>query len=218
MRLNSKRGQIFLILTIFAITFLVGITSILIDVQRSQYYDPAPDSNEVFEVLTNTNFAIEKIFRIQIAVNTQATAPSGTGTYDASITNQLSNLVNFLQSRGFAASINLVGNTIYTQPTIGLSTVVVLTGTISIFIESTSGIIIEQTVSLVISYEAVITGTTLSVSTTQNGLTSYLRDAIVTPQTTGLSVSQGNGAFSLTGADNYNVLTNDNVILVVNLP
>ena len=69
--MKNRRGQIFLILTILVISFIVGISTILINVQRAEYFDPAPDSGESLEIWENTIVAIEQIYSVQIAINTQ---------------------------------------------------------------------------------------------------------------------------------------------------
>ncbi|MCH8907960.1 MAG: hypothetical protein IH840_12800, partial [Candidatus Heimdallarchaeota archaeon] len=67
----NRRGQIFLLLTVLVLTFIIGISTILLEVKRAQYYDPSTDSDRLFEIWDNAVDAVQQIYSVQIAINTQ---------------------------------------------------------------------------------------------------------------------------------------------------
>ncbi|MCE7737631.1 MAG: hypothetical protein GPJ54_22260 [Candidatus Heimdallarchaeota archaeon] len=214
----NRRGQIFLLLTILSITFIFAVSTILLDIQRAQYLEPAPDVDETFEAWDNTVDSIEQILNVQIAINTQAGALLG--NYAPQINNELVGVENYLLGRGLIASIDLDGPATYTPPTTTLQDATAsILALFSIQIQSSSGNSIIQSLDFAIQYDVNLVGTTLTLSKTVNGITTYLSGATV--DTVG-TIDNANGAYTLPGglpsATPIVVTTPNNVRLIVETP
>ncbi|MHA2250250.1 MAG: hypothetical protein ACXAD7_07805 [Candidatus Kariarchaeaceae archaeon] len=208
-----RKAQIFLIMTILTVSFLIAISTVLFDLKKAEFVEPSPDSDEVFEVWENTVLAIKQILVIEIAVNTQADAIDG--TYDADLTPQFQILEDYLVSRGFAASITINGNSQYTAPALGGQLVTVqLDVDVNLYLSSISGITIEQILSFSIAFTANVDVTNiLTVYESTNGKLTYQGGCSLTG---GASTDFGNGSYDLTSAGTpYVVETPDNIKLEV---
>lgn len=211
----NRRGQIFLLLTILSITFIFAVSTILLEIQRSQYLEPSPDIDETFETWDNTVYSIEQILSIQMAINTQAGAVDG--NYSLEIGTELAKVENYALNRGFIASIDLVNMSYYFAPVAGNNASASINGTVFIQLESSSGNSINQLVEFDIKYEAFIdTGTNiLTVSKIVNGQQSFIASATISGP--GIITNFQNGSWELEdGAGLFDIITLDGVMLQVN--
>lgn len=216
----NRRGQVFLLLTILSITFITAISSVLLDIQRSQYLEPSADADKVFEVWDNAIFSIEQTISIQIALNTQAGVGDGSFANESQI--QFNLLETYLNSRGFIASVNVI-NATYTAPVIilGLSAEANMNAFISLQITSSSGTSINQIISFDISYLAIaveiVVGTQwlLTLTKTVNSQITYLTDIMYSVVGAGVLTDNFNGSYDLIGPDDYTITTSENVVLIV---
>ena len=213
----NRRGQVFLLLTILSITFITAISSVLLDLQRSQYIEPSADADKIFEVWDNAVFSIEQTISIQIAVNTQTGAV--TGDFATEIQTRLDSLEGYLNSRGFIASVNTIGQVNYTAPIAGLLAQANMTALISLQITSSSGTSINQIVNFDISYQAEAIGTgpwVLTLTKTVNDQTIFLTDITYSVLGGGnIDDIYYNGSYDLIGSDTYTITTSENVELVI---
>ena len=96
-----RRGQVFLIITVLVVTFLIGISTLLLDTQRAAYLETAPDSNTVLQAWDNTYDSIVQILRTQLSISSNG--PDLSVTTD--LTTELLYLENYLLDRGLSAII-----------------------------------------------------------------------------------------------------------------
>ncbi len=161
----NRKGQVFLLLTLLVLTFMISISAILFDIKKAEYMEPSPDFDETMEVWENSVEAIEQIFSILIAINSKDNVTYPDGNYNNEVSTELAKLEYYLNSRGFAATILLLGNASYIAPTSGLQTSFVsLSGNISIYLSSISGTEIRQVINLTVIYNAVVTASTLLIT------------------------------------------------------
>lgn len=212
----NKQGQIFLLLTILAVTFLLTISTVLLNIQVSEYSQPSADSGKLFEAWDNTVSSTVQIMSVQVAYNTNNGIPTG-ATND--LGPHLANLEQYLNSKGLVASIEEVAGTEqYVSTSLITSSSASLNVTLDIYIATSSGAKLDGTVNLNVTYSAQITGNILVVSKIVNTNPYFLNSANVVPQTTGSVQNNGNGSYQLAGADTYDITTSDFVILQVQLP
>ena len=57
----NRSAQVFLLLTILVMTFLIGITSVLFDIKKIDYIDPSPDADEFLESWDNRWFELAMV-------------------------------------------------------------------------------------------------------------------------------------------------------------
>ncbi|OLS25438.1 MAG: hypothetical protein HeimC2_18940 [Candidatus Heimdallarchaeota archaeon LC_2] len=213
----NRRGQVFLLLTILSITFITAISSVLLDLQRSQYLEPSADADKVFEVWDNTIFSIEQTISIQIAINTQPPS-AGNRSFATEIQGQMDLLETYLNSRGFIASVNVMWAN-YTEPNAGLLAQAKMNASISLQITSSSGTSINQKVNFIITYQAEAVGTDpwlLTITKTVNNQTTFLTDISYSVGAGGiLDDIYFNGSYDLIGSDTYTITTSENVVLIV---
>lgn len=215
----NRRGQIFLLLTILSITFITAISSILLDIQRSQYLEPSADADKIYDVWGNTLYSIEQTIGIQIALNSQI--PTGNGSFASEIQTHMDLLETYLNSRGFIASVNVI-SAIYNASSInGLYAEANMTTLISLQITSSSGASINQILTLDISYHAVavevVAGTQwlMTLAKTVNNQTTYLTDISYSVLGGGDLDDNYNGSYYLNGSDEYSITTSENVLLII---
>ncbi|MDH5645221.1 MAG: hypothetical protein OEZ01_04395, partial [Candidatus Heimdallarchaeota archaeon] len=109
-----RRGQIFLILTILSISFLVAITGVLLEIRRAEYLDPVPESDRLYYAWENSIDSIELMFDLIISENSQLNVATDiTGLYNGRLNGYLTNLKNYLEERAISTQINLIGNVEY---------------------------------------------------------------------------------------------------------
>ena len=102
-----KRSQIFLLLTILVIAFIVGISTTLIDLRKTPYNEPAPQSKQFYQNWDNTLQNIEEILVFSLAQHS-ANLTKTVGEMQSNVTNKLMSVENYLLSRGFSAKITLL--------------------------------------------------------------------------------------------------------------
>lgn len=208
----NRRGQIFLLLTVLVLTFIIGISTILIEVKRAQYYDPSTDSDRLFEIWDNAVDAVQQIYSVQIAINTQG--PGVGGVYNAEIDAELVRLETYLNTRGFAASITRTIDADYKEDAASDPVEARMDSSVLIIISSSTGITIEQVLTINIVYTAFQNNNIVTITKSVNGVTIYLQGSTVTPTSGGTIVQDfGNGSFELSGAGTYDCLTPDQVLL-----
>ena len=147
-----RKGQIFLIITILVITFMIGITAILFDVRRSDYFDPAPDSDVTLQAWETTIQALKQMIDVQPSINSIAGDPNATVV---DFSSPISNIELYLNERGFSAVIEPL--TIPILFTISgdntISTNVGILATFDIFLASSSTEINQQ-IEIAVTYFA----------------------------------------------------------------
>ncbi len=187
-----RKGQVFLLLTLLVLTFMISISSILFDIKKAEYMEPSPDIDESLEAWKNSVETIEQIFSIFISLNSKAGTPDD--NYNTEVSTELVKLEDYLNSRGFAATILLVGNAVYTAPVNGSTSFTSLSGIVSIFINSISGTEISQVLKLNVTYSAVVTSTTLVLTKSVNTNINYLSGCTINPASW---TDMGNGAYTV---------------------
>ena len=205
----KRKGQVFLILTILVISFIIGISTVLLQIKQSDFIDPAPDANTSFrawEITVESLHQITDVFLSQYSKNFLAPIQG--------FNNPFQNLRDYLTNRG-------VANTIYNTTNLNLSndntTITngeIITASISFNVYlATASTTINQTVSIIISYtiDASTVGV-ISVYKTVDGTISYLADC----QFSIIVVDLGNGSYThgTTGIA-INALTPSNVFFQV---
>lgn len=148
----KRRGQIFLIMTILVITFMVGISTVLLQVQRSNYTDTVPDSENVLIAWENAYSSIEQILEIELSICTTSGALAG--VRDISL--PLGNLENYLTNIGLSAIITVDPTSPVTYSNVGATTLVNtagITGRFYIHLQS-GNVQIDQSMVIDLSYSA----------------------------------------------------------------
>ena len=103
----KQRSQIFLLLTILVIAFIVGISSTLIDLKKTTYNDPAPQAQEFYRTWDSTLRNLEEVLVFTLAQRSNASLET-TGQMQDAITDKLLGIENYLLNRGFSAKITLL--------------------------------------------------------------------------------------------------------------
>ena len=209
----NRRGQIFLIMTILVITFLIGISSVLLEVSRSDYVQPVSDSDVVLQAWDNTYESINQILLVRLSINSQG--PTG-NQLNIDLRSELGKLETYLNKRGLSAIIqsqNIDYTIIGDQTT---DTTVTITGSFTVHLAS-SGVEIDQTFDLSISYNAVISGSNIIVSSTLNSDINFISGSSITSTNiafTYLDNLNGNyPATNLAGGDTIIILTPNQIDL-----
>ncbi len=210
----KRRGQIFLIITILVITFMVGISSVLLQVQRSNYIDTVPDSDNVMIAWENAYQSIIQIMDIELALSSQ-TAIAGPVARD--ITVPLNNLNDYLINKGLSAIVQTTSQITYDH-TISGSTDYQVSMTGSFYIHLQSGNVeIDQYFTITIVYRALSTTTDVVIITkTVNSQINYLMGAELTVAGSSF-IDHQNGKYSsvnaLTTGDPISIITKNKVYL-----
>lgn len=209
-----RRAQIFLILTILVVTFLVGITSVLIDVQRANYVNPAADNSEVLYAWNNAISSTKQILNIEISQQSKiATADVGPTDISPNIQTPINDLVNYLNERGLTAIIIIGSANFLISGYNTQSELIQIDATFSFTIGSGSTNII-QTVHMVIQYHAIVTSSRLTIFNRINNETNYLPGCTITGGTV-IDLNNGSYQHSLASGTALQILTPSNVTLQV---
>lgn len=209
-----RRAQIFLILTILVVTFLVGITSVLIDVQRANYVNPAADNSEVLYAWNNAISSTQQILKIEISQQSKvASADVGPTDVTSNIQTPINDLVNYLNERGLTAiiiirSANFLISGFNTQ-----SELIQIDASFNFTIMSGSTSII-QTVHMIVQYHAIVTASTLTIFNKINNETTYLPGCTITGGTV-IDLNNGSYQHSLVSGTSLQIITPSNVTLEV---
>ncbi len=175
-----RRGQIFLILTIMVITFLVGITGILLDSQKAAYLNPVPDSEIINQAWDNTYDSIKQILIIQLSKNSNG--PS-VNQNNIDLSTQLGNLENYLVERGISTTILTTQQINYTiVGDLTSSSTVSIEGGFSVHMQS-GDIEINHDFVLHISYTATSSASDVIVYRTINNEKYFINNAELTSST-----------------------------------
>ena len=212
----NKQGQIFLLLTILAVTFLLTISTVLLNIQVSEYSQPSADSGKLFEAWDNTVTSAVQIMSVQISYNTNNIIGNSTAL---TLTPYFNDLVLYLNSKGLVASIAEVSEQYTISPNGQTYAQAMLNTSLDIYIATSSGAKLQGNLTLSVSYNAVITGNNLIVYKMVNDNSFFLNNVNVVPQTLLTPVqNNGNGLYNLPGTDTYDITTSDFVTLQVQLP
>ncbi|MHA2503261.1 MAG: hypothetical protein ACXAE3_10355 [Candidatus Kariarchaeaceae archaeon] len=183
----KRKGQIFLILTILVVSFMIGITTVLLDVQKADFLEPAPDSEIILESWDLTIKSITEIMDLQLVADPTAGAKD--------ISQPISNLGDYLTTRGIANSI-----TIPTGATVVIvgggaaqSISVSISASFSVLLSSASTSI-SQTITIDINYTMDVQSP-LTILQTVNGIQNYVAGASFN---VGSVVDLGNGSYTHT--------------------
>ncbi|MHA2171420.1 MAG: hypothetical protein ACXAB7_16150 [Candidatus Kariarchaeaceae archaeon] len=212
----NRSAQVFLLLTILVMTFLIGITSVLFDIKKVDYIDPSPDADEFLESWDNTIEAIEQILSIQIAINSQTGVASGTDN-SGEIQTEMDNLALYLNSKGLSASIQVDGAipSLYIIDLQAASHELSLSSSIFVHLSSISGTTIDQVVNIRVSYIATATPNNLVVQKTVNSEIKFLSECNVIVSA-GTITDNGNGWYSATVSPvDFTIATPDLVLLAI---
>ena len=212
----NRSAQVFLLLTILVMTFLIGITSVLFDIKKIDYIDPSPDADEFLESWDNTIDAIEQILSIQIAINSQTGVANGTNN-SGEIQTELDSLTQYLNSKGLSASLQVDGAipSLYIIDLQAVSHELSISSNIFVHLSSISGTTIDQVVNMRVSYTATATPLNLVVQKTVNTATQFLRECDV-QVSAGTIVDNGNGSYTAsTSPVDFTITTPDQVLLII---
>jgi hypothetical protein len=102
-----KRSQIFLLLTILVITFIVGIATTLLESQRTQYTDPLQTLPNFTQTWDNTVGDIQDALILTLAARSDGTIANTSVATDNTIDGYFLQIMEFLRLKGFSASITL---------------------------------------------------------------------------------------------------------------
>ncbi|MHA2402928.1 MAG: hypothetical protein ACXADH_08075 [Candidatus Kariarchaeaceae archaeon] len=212
----NRSAQVFLLLTILVMTFLIGITSVLFDIKKVDYIDPSPDADEFLESWDNTIEAIEQILSIQIAINSQTAVASGTDN-SGEIQTEMDSLALYLNSKGLSASIQVDGAipSLYIIDLQVASHELSLSSSIFVHLSSISGTTIDQVVNMRVSYIATATPNNLVLQKTVNSEIKFLSECNVIVSG-GTITDNGNGWYSATASPvDFTITTPDQVLLTI---
>lgn len=205
-----RRGQIFLILTILVISFMIGITSVLLDIRTADYLDPAPDSDVSLNAWETTTSAIDQIMEIQLSQNSNAQSPNNT---NIDLSTPLANLEAYLSQRGLVASIT-GSNVQYRRYTpVSTNTTEELVGSFSIYIKSSS-LEINQKIEKQLQYNAYSDQPSeLYVSKILDGQVNWISGSSFNTTVT----DNENGSYSGTSGDYVEITTPSEIFLIVQI-
>lgn len=205
----KKRGQIFLIMTILVISFIISISFVLFDVQRSNFTDPAPDADLALQSWEITYDSIVQIMEIELS---QATVNGDlSGVRD--ITIPLSNLLSYLTDRGITASIVASSTIDYTSDeTTPTDTLYSITGSFDIILETGTTSIV-QSVTISLAYNAFSNANTITITRLLNSAFSFVNGASFTGPST--VVSNNDGSYQAGAAGLYTATTPNNILLSI---
>lgn len=199
----KRKAQIFLLLTILAISFITGITTILLETQRARYDDPNPASQLFTQTWKNTVESVQDILELGMVQHSQFLDT----TYDlnTTIASSFHALQAYLVTKGYSASIQTLSQYILTNTTTTGQTFTLSNYQVKIHLATTTTEL-DQTILFTIIYDAVVnaTGNTVTITKTVNGQTQYLSGASFT--ITGVT-DLGNGVYSYTTAGATNATT-----------
>lgn len=102
-----RRSQIFLLLTILVITFIVGIASTLLESQKTQYTDPLQQVPNITSAWEGTISDIQESLILTLAQRSDGSIANTSVAMDNAIDGYFFKIVNFLQLKGYSASITL---------------------------------------------------------------------------------------------------------------
>ncbi len=205
-----NRSQIFLLLTILTITFLLGITSVLLDLNRAQYTDPTAGSSEFILTWSNVGDNVQQISKIELARFSQGL---NTSNFDVEVQAQLNRLSNSFLTRGFTSNFQVAQPTQLTIRANGYLVVSVFSLELS-----NSKNTLKQTYHLTMEYNFNKVGTTITIYRVINGVTMPIGDATVTVVSPGTSTVTNNrdGTYSVTNAgDSFQITTLNGIRITV---
>jgi len=217
----NKQGQIFLLLTILAVTFLLTISTVLLNIQVSEYSQPSADSGKLYEAWDNTVTSAVQIMSVQISYNTNNGA---TNSSTLTLSPHFDDLVLYLNSKGLVASIEEVSEQYTISPLGQTYSQAMLNTSLDIYIATSSGAKLQGNVTLSVSYNAVIAGSNnlLIVYKLVNNNSYFLNNVGVASLNGNSIQNTGNGSYQLlapiTTPDTLTITTSDFVILQVQLP
>ncbi len=102
-----RRSQIFLLLTILVITFIVGIATTLLESQRTQYTDPLQSLPNFTQTWDNTVEDIEDALVLTLASRSDGTIANTSVATDNAIDAYFLQIMEYLRLKGYSASISL---------------------------------------------------------------------------------------------------------------
>ncbi|MCY3411663.1 MAG: hypothetical protein INQ03_08540 [Candidatus Heimdallarchaeota archaeon] len=210
----NKRAQIFLILTILVVTFLMSISTVLLELQKANYSEVVPDADNVLIAWDNVITGLEQIFDIEIAIRSQAGSASAADIYNDVASNfgpAIDDLETYFIGQGLSAIITPTSTVDYTnngQDSTDLTLSII--GTFQIHLQS-GNVEIDQILEMNVEYHGVSTATTLVLTKTVNDLTTYLVGAT---SSVGNFQDYLNGYYTFTDPGGLYQVTLENQILM----
>ena len=204
-----RKGQIFLIITVLAITFLIGISTLLLDSQRAIYIDSAPDTYTSLQAWDLTYDGLVQILEIQLTIDSNLLPLTN---LNINLTSQISKLENYLLSRGLSITISPTSNIDFTKTgDLTRNSSVQIIGSFYIHLAS-SNFEVDEDITLQLSYRAVSDLTSTVVTRTLNTNSEYIGDATLSSTTTPAA------AFSniQNGRYDHTLILNDDILIVTN--
>ncbi len=215
-----RKGQIFLIITVLAITFLIGISTLLLDSQRATYVDSAPDTFTSLQAWDLTYDGLLQILEIQLTIDSNQLALSNLGI---DLSAEIAKLENYLLSRGLAVTISTTAAIDFTKTgDLTRDSTVEIAGSFYIHLAS-SNFEVDEYITLRLTYQAVsdLTNTNTIVTRTLNTNSEYISDASLSSTTTPAAVFSNiqNGRYdhTLLDGDDILVVTNEGTLIRVQL-
>ena len=212
--MKKSKSQIFLLLTILIITFLVGISSTLVDIRRSQYNDPIPGGTHFNQVWDGVIDNIHQTLKNSISRRSNGNITSVTEMQDF-ILGQFQDLSSFIASNGYSLLIELKTNLVEGSSYLAQSSATFESFALnSINVElilSSQQISLEQNLFIDIEYrmEKDTVSNQISLFSIVNNYRKASK-AISWSDSIDLSVT-GTGQYSYSGTGNYLVINSDGI-------
>ena len=110
----KDRGQVFILLTLLVMIYLVLIGTAALELNRAEYVDPTPDTSAILPYVEQTNTYIEESVRLISARLTQGLETSASA--DTAFVQSLNDLRSFLTTKGISLTYTVdTSSFVYTQ-------------------------------------------------------------------------------------------------------
>lgn len=179
---NKRKGQVFLLLAIVILIYLIFLASTVYRISQSQFVNPTANQENLLNYVENTIDNVYGLAEVGVAAYSHG---SDRPTITTIIENGLVTIEDFLTQHGLSANLELLSEvSVYNSSTSANPALIHIQFNISIFIDSPE-LYYSAEFTIDLTYYLEISGTTgtenyIYITKIQSGTTSVISDAIIT--------------------------------------